>query len=146
MRGSVLCLAAGLFTLASMARAEGGSCRRVRAEINLSDGTIAGNFGLNGTAAFTRDGQGTPAPTAPATSSVFSGLLAITTARGTLTVRETGMFSSRADNPAGAVLVSWGDSPIGTGAFQEVTGDLFFAGRSVDGVLLVQVSGTLCRP
>jgi hypothetical protein len=56
------------------------------------------------------------------------------------------MFSSRTGNPDGAVLSSWGDSPIGTGGFEGVSGDLFFAGRSVDDVLLVQVLGTLCRP
>ncbi|HTV24992.1 MAG TPA: hypothetical protein VMG12_40140 [Polyangiaceae bacterium] len=127
-------------------QAEGGRCRNIRAEIDLSQGTIAGNFGLNGGVVFTGDGTGTPPPTAPATSSVFSGLLEITTVRGSLTFRETGMFSSRTGNPDGAVLTSWGDSPVGTGVFEGVTGDLFFAGRNVDGVLLVQVLGRLCRP
>jgi hypothetical protein len=123
-----------------------GMCRRIRAQINLTNGTIAGNFGLNGSALFTRDGQGTAPPTAPAGSSVFSGLLAITTARGTLSLRETGMFSSRTNNPDGAVIASWGDSPSGTGVFEGVTGDVFFAGQVVDGVLLVQMTGELCRP
>jgi hypothetical protein len=139
-------LLTALLTLPGAAHAEGGHCRRVRAEIDLSTNTIEGNFGLNGAVVFTSDGQGTPPPTAPQTSSVFSGLLEITTAAGTLTFRETGMFSSRTGNPDGAVLTSWGDSPIGTGAFEGVTGDLFFAGRNVDGVLLVQVLGNLCRP
>jgi hypothetical protein len=139
-------LLTALLILPGVARAEGGRCRRVRAEIDLSQGTIAGNLGLNGTVVFTSDGQGTPPPTAPQTSSVFSGLLVISTAEGSLTVRETGMFSSRTGNPDGAVLTSWGDSPSGTGTFQGVTGDLFFVGRSVDGVLLVQVLGELCRP
>jgi hypothetical protein len=128
------------------ARAEAGDCGRIRAEINLTEGTIAGNFGLNGTVAFVSDGQGTAPPTAPAGSSVFSGLLTISTGRGALSLRETGMFSSRADNPDGAVLASWGDSPSGTGAFEGTTGDLFFAGRVVEGSFLVQVSGRLCRP
>jgi len=131
---------------AGTAHAEEAGCRRIRAEINLTDGTIAGNFGLNGTVAFASDGQGTPPPTAPAGSSVFSGLLTISTRRGELTLRETGMFSSRTDNPDGAVLTSWADSPSGTGAFEGVTGDLFFAGRVVEAAFLVQVSGTLCRP
>jgi hypothetical protein len=77
---------------------------------------------------------------------VFSGLLAITTAGGTLSVRETGMFSSRTSNPDGAVLASWGDSASGSGVFEGVTGDLFFAGQVVAGVLLVRVTGELCRP
>src|SRR5688572_2380243 len=121
---------------AGTAWADEGVCRRIRAEINLTEGTIAGNFGLNGTAAFVSDGQGTPPTTAPAGSSVFSGLLTISTDRGVLTLRETGMFSSRAGNPDGAVLASWGDSPSGTGVFDGVTGDLFFAGRAVEGAFL----------
>ena len=136
----------GMLVLVGTTRAEEGTCRRIRAEINLSDGTIAGNFGLNGTAVFVSDGQGTAPPTAPAGSSVFSGLFTISTERGALTLRETGMFSSRTDNPDGAVLASWGDSPTGTGEFEGVTGDLFFAGRVVEGLFLVQVSGRLCRP
>jgi hypothetical protein len=131
---------------AGTASAEEGNCRRIRAEINLTEGTIAGNFGLNGTVAFASDGQGTPPPTAPAGSSVFSGLLTISTGRGTLALRETGMFSNRTDSPDGAVLASWGDSPSGTGAFEGTTGDLFFAGRVVEESFLVQVSGRLCRP
>jgi hypothetical protein len=91
---------------AGTAGAEEANCRRIRAEINLTDGTIAGNFGLNGSVVFVSDGQGTAPPTAPAGSSVFSGLLTISTARGALTLRETGMFSSRVDNPDGAVLAS----------------------------------------
>lgn len=122
-----------------------GQCRPVRAEIDLSTGTISGNLHLNGTVAFSSDGSGTPPLTAPATSSVFSGPLVITTARGTLTVRETGMFSSRTGNPDGAVLVSWGDSANGTGVFEGLTGDLFFTGQNVDGVFLVKVQGALCR-
>ena len=139
-------LLAALAIAPGVARAEGEHCRNIRAEIDLSTGAISGNFGLNGDVVFTSDGTGTPPPTAPATSSVFSGLLAISTARGSLTFRETGMFSSRTGNPDGAVLASWGDSPAGTGVFEGVTGDLFFGGRIVDGVMLVKVSGRLCRP
>jgi hypothetical protein len=131
---------------AGTAGADEGHCRRIRAEINLTEGTIAGNFGLNGTAVFVSDGQGTPPPTAPAGSSVFSGIFTVSTDRGVLSLRETGMFSSRTGNPDGAVLASWGDSPSGTGVFEGVTGDLFFAGRVVEGAFLVQVSGRLCRP
>jgi hypothetical protein len=137
---------ATLTTLSSVARAEGAGCRRVRAEIDLSQGTIRGNVGLNGGAVFTRDSPGTAPPTAQAGTSVFSGLLVISTAEGTLTMRETGVFSSRTGNPDGAVLASWSDTPVGTGAFEGVTGDLFFAGRTRDGALLVKVSGQLCRP
>jgi hypothetical protein len=137
-------LCAGAVSFAAPARA--ASCKAVHAEIDLTHGTISGNFGLNGTVVFTSDGAGTPAPTAPAGSSVFSGILEITSNRGILRMRETGMFSSRTGNPSGPVLSSWGDAMSGTGFYQGVTGDLFFNGRRVDDILLVEVSGEICRP
>jgi hypothetical protein len=143
-------LVAGLLSVVLLhgnsARADDDHCKNIHAQIDLSTGTIVGNFRLNGTVAFAADSNGTAPTTAPANSSVFSGPLVITTPHGTLTVRETGMFSSRVGNPDGSVLVSWGDSASGTNFFAGVTGDLFFVGRRVDGVLLVKVTGTLCRP
>jgi hypothetical protein len=137
-----LCAGALLFT--PPAHAE--NCKAIRAEIDLTNGTISGNFGLKGTVVFTADSSGTPPPTAPAGSSVFSGILEITTQRGVLRVRETGMFSSRTGNPAGGVLSSWGDSMSGTGFYQGASGDLFFNGRRVDDLFLVEVTGEICRP
>jgi hypothetical protein len=140
----MLCLSMATLAHARAARAE--ECKRVRAEINLSTGTIEGNLGLDGTVAFVEDSSGEPPATAPAGSSVFSGILTITTDRGVLSMRETGMFSGRTGNPAGPVLSSWGDSPSGTGRYADVVaGDLFFAGRQVGDQFLVDVSGELCR-
>lgn len=124
-----------------------GGCRRIRAEINLTTGTISGNFGLDGTAAFVSDSSGTPPATAPAGSSVFSGILTVTTPHGTLLVRETGMFTSRPGNPLGWLLASWGETTGGTGRYAGATGDLFFNGARPPGAaFLVQVTGELCRP
>lgn len=135
---------AGAFLSARPAHAE--TCKAIRAEIDLTHGTISGNFGLKGTVAFTADSSGTAPPTAPAGSSVFSGILEITTARGVLRMRETGMFSSRTGNPAGGVMSSWGDSMSGTGFYQGVSGDVFFNGKRADDVFLVEVTGEICRP
>ena len=136
--------------IAPVALADNGGdedrCRRVHAQIDLTHGTIEGNFGLDGTVAFVGDSSGTSPATAPANSSVFSGLLTISTQRGDLVVRETGMFSSRAGNPRGAVLASWGDTQSGTERFAGVTGDLSFAGRVVGSIFLVDVTGQLCKP
>jgi hypothetical protein len=127
------------------AAAHADKCKTVRAEIDLTNGTIEGNMGLDGTVAFVEDSAGTPPATAPAASSVFSGILTITTDRGTLEMRETGMFSSRDSNPEGSVLASWGDDPTGTGRFSDITGGtLFFAGRIVGDLFLVDVTGQLC--
>jgi hypothetical protein len=138
-----------LFAAAAVAvslPASAENCKNIRAEINLTAGTISGNFGLNGTVTFTADGSGTPAPTSPPGSSVFSGILEITTQRGVLRIRETGMFSSRTGNPAGPVMASWGDSMSGTGFYQGAVGDVFFNGRRIDDIFLVEVTGEICRP
>ena len=137
-------LLAGVAAFAPSAQAD--RCRKVRAEINLSAGTIEGNFGLDGTVAFVGDGDGEAPPTAPPGSSVFSGILTITTDRGVLVMRETGMFSSRTGNPRGPVLSSWGDSPSGTGRYEGVTGDVTFFGTISDGAFLVDMTGVLCEP
>ena len=139
----MLCMLLGRVAVAG---GDDDHCRRIKAEIDLTHGTIEGNFGLDGTVAFVGDGPGTAPPNAPPGSSVFSGILTITTARGNLVLRETGMFSSRTGNPRGSVLASWGDALSGTGRFEGTTGDLFFAGRIAGDIFLVDVSGQLCRP
>jgi hypothetical protein len=121
-------------------------CHRIHAQIDLTHATISGNFGLDGTVAFVSDSAGTAPATAPGGSSVFSGLLTISTAHGNLVLRETGMFSGRTGNPRGSVLASWGDTQSGTQRFTGVTGELFFAGRVAGAIFLVDVSGQLCRP
>jgi hypothetical protein len=138
-------LSAGALAVATPARADG--CRDIRAEINLGAGTIRGNFGLRGTLTFTADSNSPPPATAPAGTSVFSGILEIVTEDGTLEIRETGMFSSRTGNPAGPLLSSFGETLSGTGRYEGVTGDLFFTGqRDEDGAFVVEMSGSLCRP
>jgi hypothetical protein len=137
-------LCAAVFAVSPSASAE--TCKNIRAEIDLTNGTISGNFGLNGTVTFTTDSTGTVPATAPPNASVFSGILEITTKKGVLRLRETGMFSSRTGNPAGGVLASWGDSMSGTGFYEGVSGDLFFNGQPSEGIFLVEVTGRICKP
>lgn len=144
-RTSVLLLVLGAVLWATPP-ASADDCWPVFAEIDLSDGTIRGNLGLDGTAVFVADSSGTPPPTAPAGSTVFSGILTITTDDGVLEVRETGMFSSRSGTEAGPILSSWGDFVSGTGRYTDLTrGEIFFAGHEIDGALLVYAVGKLCR-
>jgi hypothetical protein len=139
------CIALLLLTTALAPPARAGECHAVHAEIDLGAGTIAGNFGLVGSVAFAQDSTATPPATAPPVSSVFSGILTITTAKGGLVLRETGMFSSRSGSPRGAVLASWGDFESGTGRFAGITGgDLFFVGTNTGGGLHLDVTGELC--
>lgn len=140
----VLFLLTTTLATASPARADG--CRRVFAQIDLAEGVIIGNLGLVGSVAFTADSAGTAPATAPATSSVFSGILTITTEEGALEMRETGMFSSRRDTSAGGVLSSWADFSTGTGRYAELTsGELFFFGTNTGEGLQLDVVGELCK-
>lgn len=144
-RRTVLMLGLLASLLGATTSAQADACKNIHAEFDTATGTISGNFGLTGTATFSADSSGTPPATAPGGSSVFSGIFAVTTRRGTLSFRETGMFSSRTGNPAGAVLSSWGEALSGTGSYQGVTGDLYFMGRIEEGVLIVDITGRLCR-
>ena len=64
-RLAVLCsLVAGFLAHGPLAHA--GECKRIRAEINLTEGTIEGSFGLDGTVAFVWTGTGRrPRPRRP---------------------------------------------------------------------------------
>src|SRR5678815_3062350 len=139
--GVMFCLVIGHAALADSDGdddGDGGNCRRIRAEIDLTNGTIEGNFGLDGTVAFVADSRGTVPTTAPPGSSVFSGILTITTARGDLVLRETGMFSSRTGNARGPVLASWGDALSGTDRF---TGCLLYTSDAADERSSVDLGG-----
>ena len=105
-------------------------CRDIRAEIHelfttdnctsplafCSAGTIDGNFGLEGTTFFSVDGSATTPVESPGTSS-FTGIFTITTDRGTLTLRETGISYPRRGNPEGGVLATIDEVLSGTGRF-----------------------------
>jgi hypothetical protein len=107
-------------------------------------GTIDGNFGLDGTTFFSVDGSAPTPPEAPGTSS-YTGSYTITTPRGVLTMRETGISYPRTGNPEGGVLASIVEVQSGTGRYEDVTGILFFYGHNGRGLPSnVDVSGTLC--
>ena len=133
-------------------------CRDIRAELHelktndnctsplafCSAGTIDGNFGLDGTTFFSVDGAAATPPEAPGTSS-YTGIYTITTAHGTLTLRETGISYPRSGNPEGGVLASIAEVQSGTGRYATTTGILFFHGHNGRGLPSnVAVSGTLC--
>jgi hypothetical protein len=133
-------------------------CRDIRAELHelktndnctsplafCSAGTIDGNFGLDGTTFFNVDGAAATPPEAPGTSS-YTGIYTITTAHGTLTLRETGISYPRTGNPEGGVLASIAEVQSGTGRYATTTGILFFHGHNGRGLPSnVAVTGTLC--
>jgi hypothetical protein len=90
-------------------------------------GVFEGEPLLRGTTAFVADAlapsAGLPATVEPPTTLSYSGLLTITTRRGSLTTRDTGIF----DTAAG--LFSSRDTIVsGTGIFAGASGHLFFSG------------------
>jgi hypothetical protein len=89
-------------------------------------GTFKGDHLLRGTTSFVADGlapaAGMPAVEAGTTLS-YSGLLTITTHRGTLTTRDTGIFDTAAGLFASRDIVVGG-----TGIFAGATGHIFFHG------------------
>jgi hypothetical protein len=104
-------------------------------------GEFEGDGLLAGTTAFVADGlapaAGLPAVEAPTTLS-YSGLLTITTRRGTLTTRDTGIFDTAAGLFASRdVIVS------GTGVFEGATGHLFFTGAGTSS-FESEASGEIC--
>jgi hypothetical protein len=104
-------------------------------------GVFTGDGLLKGTTSFVADAvapsAGMPGVEAPTTLS-YTGLLTITTRRGTLTLRDTGIF----DTAAG--LFSSRDVIVGgTGLFTGVTGHLFFTGTGTSS-LDSQATGEIC--
>jgi hypothetical protein len=104
-------------------------------------GEFEGDGLLEGRTSFVADGltpsAGMPGVEAPTTLS-YSGLLTITTDRGTLTTRDTGIF----DTAAG--LFSSRDVIVaGTGIFQGATGHLLFTGTGTS-TFESDASGEIC--
>jgi hypothetical protein len=107
-------------------------------------GVFEGESLLRGTTSFVADGiapsAGLPATVEPPTTLGYSGLLTITTRRGTLTARDTGIF----DTAAG--LFSSRDIILGgTGIFAGATGHLFFSGTGTQSFESI-ATGEICLP
>jgi hypothetical protein len=105
-------------------------------------GVFVGDHLLRGTTALTADGiapaAGMPLVEAASTLS-YSGLLTITTRRGTLTTRDTGIFDT-----AGTGLFASRDVIVaGTGIFEGATGYIFYTGTGVT-KFDARASGVIC--
>jgi hypothetical protein len=110
-------------------------------------GTIHGGGLLNGTTAFTGDALAPSAGLAttlvPATTVSYTGVLVITTHRGTLTLRDIGIFDT--DLAKDGEFSSRSRVVAGTGRFAGASGILFFHGDSLpDATFTAEVNGTIC--
>jgi len=105
-------------------------------------GTIEGNRGLNGTTHLELDGSGAAPATAPGWN-IGTGLQTITTARGTLTLREVAVFKFFG-TPATAVEAVAYEIISADGRFEGATGALYAASTGAGGVFTHNITGTLC--
>jgi len=157
--GCALC--AGLLAIAGSARSD--ECKSVHAQIvsaptqvNCASpvslctaGTIDGNQGLSGTTYFTADSTAVGPVTAPNPSATiaYSGILQITTTKGTLTARDTGIFDTSIGHSTSGLFSSFDDILGGTGKYAGAGGNLFIGGRSINGQFVTTViTGELCLP
>jgi hypothetical protein len=105
-------------------------------------GVFVGDGLLNGTTSLTADGlavaAGMPGVEAPTTLS-YTALLTITTRRGKLITRDTGIFDT-----AGTGLFASRDVVVGgTGIFEGATGHIFYTGTGVT-KFDAHASGEIC--
>jgi hypothetical protein len=105
-------------------------------------GTIEGNRGLNGTTHLELDGSAAAPATAPGWN-IGTGLQTITTAHGTLTLREVAVFKFSGTPPSAVEAVAY-EIISAEGRFEGATGALYAASTGVGGVFTHNITGTLC--
>ena len=143
----------GALALTSQAWA-GNGCHNINATLvggfvgplNTAGEMIGGGL-LNGTTAFTGDDlefSAGLAPTVPASTASYTGVLVITTRHGALSLRDVGIFDT--DVAGGEGEFSSRARVIGgTGRFTGASGILFFHGDTAeDFTFEADVSGEIC--
>jgi hypothetical protein len=111
-------------------------------------GTIDGNRGIEGTTSFIADSTALGPSTAPnprATIS-YSGRFKVTTAKGTLVSRDTGIFDTSTGTPTGGYFASFDVINGGTLSFAGATGTFQIIGKTVNGQFVSDLRGELCIP
>src|SRR5581483_9458579 len=110
-------------------------------------GKVEGNLGLDGTTSFAADALASgPATALNATVTFsYSGILKITTEKGTVTTRDTGIIDSSTGAAPGGFFSSFDVVTGGTGRFEGATGKLFIGGETISGRLVTRViTGEIC--
>jgi len=144
-----------LLALGGISSAHAAQCKHVRFDVvevattqgctlgaSCFVGTFDGN-GWSGTNEFALDGSGA-GPAASADFISYTGPFVYTTAKGQLTVRETGVYNVGAGQPQSGAVAGFQQIVGGTGEFAGATGQLFTGGRAADGVFRTHVTGQIC--
>lgn len=151
---AVTCLIAVL-AAAAIAPAQASQCKKIHAdlvEVSATEGCNAGlascflgevdgNHGLRGTTHFAADSARVGPATSPAFIS-YSGPFEYRTARGTLTMRETGVTTSGTSG----VVTAYQEIVGATGEFEGASGHLFVSGKKGGGMITTLVVGEFCYP
>ncbi|GAB3346877.1 hypothetical protein [Lysobacter tyrosinilyticus] len=145
-----------LLALGGISTAHAGQCRHVRFDVIEVPATAGCTLGAScwigqfdgdrwsGTTEFALDGSNA-GPAASADFISYTGPFVYATAKGTLTVRETGVYNVGEGKPQSGGVVGYQQIVSGTGEFAGATGQLFTGGRAVNGVFRTKVTGQVCR-
>lgn len=115
------------------------------AHTNCYLGEVDGNHGLRGTTYFRGDAGATGPSTSPGFIS-YSGLFEYTTDRGTLVMRETGVFNTTQGNPESGAVTAYQRVIDATGGWSGTSGHLFVSGFNIGGHVVTKITGELCVP
>ena len=144
-----------LLALGGISTAHAAQCKHVRFDVlelpatqgcTLGASCWIGQFdgnGWSGTTEFALDGSGA-GPAASADFISYTGPFVYATAKGTLTVRETGVYNVGEGQPQSGGVAGYQQVLGGTGEFAGATGQLFTGGRAVNGVFRTHVTGKIC--
>ncbi len=108
-------------------------------------GEVDGNQGLRGTTYFRADSAAAGPSTSPGFIS-YSGVFEYTTARGILTMRETGVVNQTTGNPESGAVTAYQKITAGSGELAGATGYFFVSGFSINNHVVTQLTGQLCLP
>ncbi|WP_148040974.1 hypothetical protein [Montanilutibacter psychrotolerans] len=158
---ALLLLACATFALLAAGNADARGCKPFHVKVIdtpapqgcptffCTSGLIEGNHGLRGTIDATFDSYAASPSTTPepGRTNSFSSVSVITTARGTLTARETLIASTQALDPKRRMFAGFAEFTGGTGAYAGATGYFQFGGRQHGGVNVTDTMvGQICLP
>ena len=108
-------------------------------------GEVDGNHGLRGKTRFDADSGAAGPSTSPGFIS-YSGKFEYFTDRGTLILRETGVFNTTQGNIESGATTAFQKVTDATGELSGATGYLFVSGFNMGGHVVTRLTGRLCLP
>jgi len=144
-----------LFASASIALpTHAGNCKKIHADLDEIQSTqgcnpgltscflgeVDGNHGLRGVTHFAADSAVSTSPSTSPNFLIYSGPFEYRTARGNITLRETGVTTRGSEG----VVTAYQQIVSGTGDFAGATGYFFVSGQKTGGTIDTFVNGEIC--